>query len=83
MSWFVYVVRCADDSLYTGISMDVERRIKEHNEDNHKGAAYTRARRPVTLIYKEACQSRSEAGKREYEIRQMSKRKKEDLVGTC
>jgi putative endonuclease len=79
MSWFVYMVRCADSSFYTGITKDVEKRVAEHN--NHiAGAKYTRGRRPVKLIYSEASESRSTASKREHEIKQLSKSEKAALV---
>ncbi len=74
--WFVYIVRCADDSLYTGITKDVERRIEEHNNDDTLGAKYTKARRPVVLVYQEACESRSVVTKREYDIKQLSRKEK-------
>jgi len=79
-SWFVYIVRCADNTLYTGIAKDVERRILEHNSDDISGAKYTKARRPVALVYQEACDSRSAASKREYEIRQLSREHKNNLI---
>lgn len=79
MSWFVYMLRCADSSYYTGITKDVEKRVAEHN--NHTtGAKYTRGRRPVTLIYSEASDSRSSATKRELAIKQLSKQEKAALV---
>lgn len=78
--WFVYILRCADGSLYTGITRDVERRLHEHNGKGCRGAAYTRARRPVRLVYRESCPDRSRAARREYEIRKMPKRDKENLV---
>ena len=77
--WSVYIVQCADGSYYTGISTDVERRINEHNQGK-AAAAYTRARRPVTLVYQECAGSRSMAGKREYEIRQLSRGEKRELI---
>jgi putative endonuclease len=80
MSWFVYMLRCADDTLYTGITTDLERRLKEHNSDNKKGAKYTRVRRPVQLVYSEEKTDRSSAGKREYEIKQFSRAKKNQLI---
>ncbi|MCH8163422.1 MAG: GIY-YIG nuclease family protein [Proteobacteria bacterium] len=79
-SWFVYIVRCADNTLYTGIAKDVERRILEHNSDDISGAKYTKARRPVALVYQEACDSRSAASKREYEIRQLGRKGKEEIL---
>jgi putative endonuclease len=79
-SWHVYLVRCADGSLYTGIATDVERRVQEHNSDDAVGAKYTRARRPVTLVYHEAVDSRSAALKREHALRKMAKADKENMV---
>ena len=81
MSWYVYVVRCSDNSLYTGITTDIERRVSEHN-NGKAAAAYTRSRRPVQLVYQEACQTRSEATKREIEIKQLSRVEKESFVCT-
>jgi len=78
--WYVYIIRCADDSLYTGIAKDVERRVVEHNNDNKLGAKYTIGRRPVVLVYQEACKSRSAATKREFEIKQLDKKGKEILL---
>jgi len=73
--YFVYMVRCADETLYTGITTDLERRLDEHNNSD-KGAKYTRARRPVTLVYSEELASRSEASKREYFIKKMNRTQK-------
>ena len=78
--WFVYIVRCADDSLYTGITKDVDRRIQEHNEGDKLAAKYTRARRPVVLVYQETCESRSVATKREIEIKKLSREEKEEFL---
>ena len=78
--WFVYIVRCADDTLYTGIAKDVARRIEEHNSNDLLAANYTRARRPVTLVYREAVDTRSAAAKREYEIKQMTRQGKDELL---
>lgn len=80
-SWFVYMLRCADDTLYTGIAKDVANRVEQHNNDNIKGAKYTRARRPVALVYSEVCDSRSSASKREYELKQLSRAEKLHLIG--
>lgn len=77
--YFTYIVQCADNTLYTGITTDLERRVIEHNQDE-KWAKYTRMRRPVVLIYSEAYATRSEASKREYEIKQLTKKEKEELV---
>ena len=80
--WYVYVVRCSDNSLYTGIALDVVRRINEHNSHDALGAKYTRARRPVKLVYQETMSSRSEAGSREHAIKKLSKQEKENLIRT-
>ena len=77
--WFVYMLRCADNSLYTGVTTNIERRLKEHNEDK-AGAKYTRAKRPVFLVYEEPAESRSAACQREYQLKQLKKSDKESLV---
>ena len=77
----VYLLRCADETLYTGVTTDVNRRLSEHNT-SAKGAKYTRARRPVRLIYSERCTTRGEAQKREHHIRTLSHAEKEKLA-TC
>jgi len=69
--WFVYMLRCADDSLYTGVSTDIERRLAEHNTG--RGAKYTRSRFPVSLVYKEACNDQGHALRREAAIRRLSR----------
>jgi putative endonuclease len=76
---YVYVLRCADDSLYTGYTTDVERRVAEH--DAGEGAKYTRGRTPVELVHVESFDSQSAAMSREYEIKQWSRRRKQRLVG--
>jgi len=81
VSWSVYSVRCGDGTLYTGIARDVQRRIVEHNGDDRLGARYTRSRRPVTLVYREAFTNRSDASKREAAIKRMTRGEKEQLVG--
>jgi putative endonuclease len=78
--WNVYIVRCSDGSLYTGIAMDVARRVVEHNTNDVLAARYTRSRRPVMLAYQEQCNTRSAASKREYEIKQMDKKEKLMLI---
>lgn len=78
--WYVYMVRCSDESLYTGITKDVERRVEEHNGGGLSGARYTRSRRPVRLVYREILKTRSEAAKREFEIKQLGKEEKEALI---
>lgn len=78
-SWTVYFLRCNDNSLYAGITTDIERRLIEHN-NSKLGAKYTRARRPVTLAYQESAEDKSTAAKREYQLRTLTKAKKEQLV---
>ena len=77
-SWFVYLLRCADGSLYTGITNDLPRRLEQHNA----GAAsrYTRSRLPAVLVYQEAQASRSHALKRELAIKALSRKEKESLI---
>jgi len=79
-TWFVYLLRCADNSLYAGITTDLSRRVKEHNQCNKAGAKYTRVRRPVSLVYSEQVSDRQSASKREYQLKQLSKQQKERLV---
>ncbi len=75
MSWYVYMLRCADETLYTGVTTDVVRRVREHNE-TALGAKYTRARRPVTLVFKKRYGSRSTAQKAEAALKQLSREAK-------
>jgi len=77
-SWCVYIVQCCDDSLYTGITTNIEARISQHNRG--KGAKYTRSRCPVTLVYTEKSESRSTALQREIQIKKMTSQQKHDLV---
>lgn len=79
MSYFVYILECNDTTLYTGITTDITRRIKEHNSSD-KGAKYTSVRRPVKLVYSEKSSDRSSASKREYEIKKLTKIKKLELI---
>ncbi|VAW51358.1 hypothetical protein MNBD_GAMMA06-945 [hydrothermal vent metagenome] len=79
-SWFVYVLRCADNSLYTGITLNIDKRLDEHNGIEKNGAKYTHSRRPVELAYLEATTSRSSACKREHAIKNLKKSEKEILV---
>ncbi len=76
------MLRCADNSLYTGITTDIARRVDEHNGLGAKGsgAKYTRMRQPVELVYQEQLASRSEAGKREAALKKLPKQQKERLV---
>ncbi len=78
--YYVYIVQCADSTLYTGIATELKRRINEHNSSD-KGAKYTRIRRPVTLVYSEEHPDRSSASKREYNIKKnMSRVEKLQLI---
>ena len=78
MSFYVYLLRCADGTLYTGYTDDPVRRTKVHNAG--KGAKYTRARLPVELVYQEVCPDKAAALRREYEIKQMSRVQKLKLI---
>ena len=80
-SWFVYMVECADQTLYTGITKDLDRRLKEHN-GGKLGASYTRARRPVALVYWEAQEDRSSASKRESAIKKLTRKQKKALLAS-
>jgi putative endonuclease len=75
----VYILRCSDDTLYTGIALDVNKRLLEHNS-SPKGAKYTHARRPVMLVYSENHEDKSSALKREIAIKKMSRLKKNILI---
>lgn len=77
--WFIYMLRCADQSLYTGITTDVKRRIIAHNTLK-TGAKYTKSRRPVTLVYSEETTSKSLALIREHQLKKLPKKQKEDLI---
>lgn len=79
--WYVYYLRCNDNSLYTGITTDIKRRLYQHN-NTKLGAKYTRARRPVKLVYSETALDKSAASKREYQLRILTKKQKEKLVLT-
>lgn len=76
--WSLYILRCADGTLYTGITNDLARRVAQHNRG--QGAKYTRGRVPVVLAYRETCASRSEALKREYRIKQLTLPEKKRLI---
>jgi putative endonuclease len=79
--WYVYLLRCSDQSLYCGVTTDLIRRVKEHNTSS-KGAKYTRVRRPVALAYSETALDRSAACKSEAAIKKLSKAKKEVMTAT-
>ena len=75
---YTYIVKCADSTLYTGWTNDLDKRIKAHN--NGKGAKYTKTRRPVKLVYYEEHETKNEAMSREYEIKQLKREQKEQLM---
>ena len=77
--WFVYMLRCADNSLYTGVTADIERRVVEHNAEKSI-TKYTRVRQPVSVAYFEKVASRSEACQREAQLKKLTKKNKEALV---
>lgn len=77
-NWKVYILRCGDGSLYTGISTDVQRRLEEHRSG--KGAKYTRSRGPLELVYQEECSDKSAALKRELEIKALPRAEKLKLI---
>lgn len=78
--WYVYILQCGDHTLYTGITTELQRRLKQHNTG--KASRYTRARLPVKLLYSETTSNRTEAQKREYEIKQLTRREKLALIST-
>lgn len=78
MSWYVYMLRCGDSTLYTGITDDVERRLAAHRTG--KGAKYTRGRGPLELVYQEQVPDKSAALRREYQIKRLTRQEKEKLI---
>lgn len=78
MSWYVYILRCADDTLYTGMTDNVEKRLAAHQSG--KGAKYTRGRGPLTLVYTEEAADKSAALKREISIKRLTRAQKLELV---
>ena len=79
-AWYVYILKCSDNSLYTGITTNLTRRVDEHNHNDKLGARYTRGRRPVILAYYEQLADRSQASVRERIIKKMPRMKKEALI---
>ena len=75
---YTYMVKCSDGTLYTGWTTDLEHRVKAHNDG--EGANYTRSRRPVELVYYEEYATKVEAMKREYSIKQLTRKQKEKLI---
>lgn len=78
--WFVYIARCGDDSLYTGCTDDIEKRLEKHNKG--KGAKYTRGRLPITMVYCEEQENHSAALKRELAIKKLTRTSKMALIAT-
>lgn len=79
-AWYVYMIICADTTYYTGITIDLKKRIKAHNGEIKGGAKYTRFKRPVRLVYQEKYANRSQASKREYELKKLSRDEKHKLI---
>lgn len=77
-AWLLYVLKCRDNTLYTGITTDVSRRVKQHNSGI--ASRYTRSRLPVKLIFSEPCRGRSQALKKEYAMKQLSRKEKEEYI---
>ena len=80
LKWCVYLLRCADNTLYCGITNDLSKRLRQHNGELVGGAKYTKVRRPCGLVYTEQADSRSAASQREYAIKKLSKADKEILI---
>ena len=76
--WYLYILRCGDGTLYTGITTDVEARLEAHRSG--KGAKYTRGRSPLELVYREECESHSDALKRELAVKAMPREEKQQLI---
>ena len=77
-TWYLYILRCGDGSLYTGITDDVQRRLKAHSQG--KGAKYTRGRGPLELVHQESCGSHSDALKREIEVKKLTRAQKMEMI---
>ena len=76
-TWYLYILRCGDETLYTGITTDVQRRLADHRAG--KGAKYTRGRAPLELVYEEKCGTHSDALRREYAVKALTRAEKEKL----
>lgn len=76
--WYVYILRCVDDTLYTGITNNIDRRLKAHNAGT--ASKYTRSRRPVTMIYQEEAETKGDALRRELAIKKMTRSQKQSLI---
>ena len=77
-NWYLYILRCKDDTLYTGITTDEEKRLEAHRTG--KGAKYTRGRSPLELVYRESCGSHSDALKREHQVKMLTREEKQNLI---
>jgi putative endonuclease len=78
-SYFLYIIQCSDGTLYTGISNNIEKRLRQHNGEIVGGAFYTRNKRPVKLVHKEEYETHLEAARREIEIKKFTRKRKEKL----
>jgi putative endonuclease len=76
--WFLYILQCCDGSFYTGVTTDIGRRLREHEEG--KASRYTRTRRPIVLVYQEECGTRAQSLARECAVKSLSRRRKEELI---
>ena len=77
-TWYLYILRCGDNTLYTGIAVDVDKRFAAHVQG--KGAKYTRGRGPLELLYRETCGDHSQALRRELQVKAMTRSEKEALI---
>ena len=80
LQWCVYLLRCADNSLYCGITNNLDKRLRQHNGELVGGAKYTKPRQPCAVVYVEETINRSQASQREYQLKKMSKKQKESLL---
>jgi len=76
--WFLYILKCKDGTYYTGITNDLSRRIKQHNDGS--ASRYTRSRLPAKLVYQEPCKGRSQALRKEYAMKQLSRKEKKEYI---
>jgi predicted GIY-YIG superfamily endonuclease len=76
--WVLYIVKCGDGTLYTGITNDLARRVRQHNDGS--ASRYTRSRLPVKLVYQESCRGRSQALKKEFAVKALSRKEKEEYM---
>jgi putative endonuclease len=81
MNWLVYIIHCSDDSLYTGITTDLQRRFEQHASG--RGAKYFRGRQPLQVVYRESGHTRSTAGRRELAIKALTRAEKSTLIGSA